>query len=238
MIWTIIGISWYDWRDQEYFNDLSIDKFILSQSIKKNKRILFVPTASWDDENYCNMFEKVYGKKLWCTTDCLLLYKRQYTLEQLVAIANKTDIIYVGWWDTKKMLTKRKQTWFDKIVTYFYVKWGIIAWISAGAMCSFTSWFWDSGDLIKWLDFVKGNFIPHFVKDNSNETITSMKKNKVKSAIGFPDYSLFYKHGNDEKIGIFKPSLDIEVFIKKGTSIIKKSITLDEWFHKATLLFD
>ena len=236
MIWTIIAISWCDWRDKRYFNDLSMDKFIISQSSKKKQRVLFIPTASWDNKDYCNMFEKVYGQKLWCKTDFLLLYKKHYTFEQLLEISNKTDIIYISWWDTKKMLTKRKQTWFDKILTYFYLKWGIISWVSAGAMCSFTGWFWDSGRLIKWLDFIKGNFIPHFLKEKSKGISRIMKKSRVKTAIWFPDYSLFYKHANDQKIGVFNSSLDIILFSKHNKSIKERIITLNQWFHDISLL--
>ena len=43
-------------------NTLAIDKEIIRLTQKKHPRLLFIPTASLDSENYWKQIEKYYGK--------------------------------------------------------------------------------------------------------------------------------------------------------------------------------
>lgn len=67
---TIIAIGGGELRDLETF---LIDEYIVKSTGKKNPKALLIPTASNDAKGYMDTFNKVYGEKLGCITDSLLL---------------------------------------------------------------------------------------------------------------------------------------------------------------------
>lgn len=230
MEWKIIAISWCDWRNNDYAKDLSIDKFIVSQCHKLQKKALFIPTASWDNLDYCNNFRKIY-ESLWCDVNYLLLYSEQYNVEQIKSILDKTDIVYVSWWDTEKMLKKRNDVWLDELLVSFYLKWGILSGVSAWAICRFSWWLSDTWSIIQWLDLIKGNIVPHFFEDQSISISTIMSKSNIDGMLWLPDYSLFFKNWESEQIGVFKPQLNITNFSKNGINITIKTTNLLQWIY-------
>ncbi|SKC81873.1 Type 1 glutamine amidotransferase-like domain-containing protein [Maledivibacter halophilus] len=50
-----------------------IDKKIVEAAKKAKPNVLFIPTASGEPQGYIDSFNNVYGKKLGCKTDVLLL---------------------------------------------------------------------------------------------------------------------------------------------------------------------
>ncbi len=118
---------------------LLIDKEIVRLAGKRKPRVLFIPTASNDAEAYCDTFQKIYGKKLRCQVDFLLLIKEKEKLNKKI-ILNKilsADIIYVGGGNTLKMLNLWKKIGVDKILKKAYKSGIILAGLSAGAICWF-----------------------------------------------------------------------------------------------------
>jgi dipeptidase E len=116
---------------------LAIDKKIVALSNKKHPRLLFIPTASSDSENYVQAIEKVYGKKLGCKVETLLLIKEKPTKQQIEEKIQQAHIIYVGGGNTLKMMKIWRKLGIDQMLRAAYKKGTILTGISAGAICWF-----------------------------------------------------------------------------------------------------
>lgn len=165
---------------------LSIDKRIVELTKKKHSKALFIPTASGDSENYFNVFDNVYGKKLGCKTDVLFLLKEKYTQKELRKKILSSDLIYVGGGNTLKMMKKWRFLGVDQILKEAYEKGIVLSGLSAGGICWFESGHSDSmifHNPTKWkyinvkgLGLLKGIHCPHF----NGETKGRLRKNDFK----------------------------------------------------------
>ncbi|MFA7277658.1 MAG: peptidase E [Candidatus Gracilibacteria bacterium] len=153
---------------------LTIDKRIIELSGKPHPKVLFIPTASSDNEAYCQKFSKYYGEKLGGKVSTLLLYSNPKTISKK-EIENKilnTDIIYVGGGNTLKMMKLWRRLGIDKLLEKAWKRGIVLCGISAGAICWFESGHSDSMSFYnskKWdyvkvrgLGFVKGIMCPHY----------------------------------------------------------------------------
>lgn len=113
-----------------------IDKYIVSLSGKERPKLLFIPTASGDDEKYIKIIEE-YFSKLNCRVTALCLLNNEYTSEELKNIILNTDIIYVGGGDTVFMMNKWKEFYIDKYLKEAYKQNIILSGLSAGSICWF-----------------------------------------------------------------------------------------------------
>lgn len=123
----------------------AIDKEIIKTSGKKNPRLLFLPTASEDSEDYCKQIEIHFGGRLGCDVDHLLL-SISPTHAEMREKVEAADIIYVGGGDTMMMMGKWRENRLDSLLMQSYSNGTILAGLSAGAIC----WFkYGSSDSLK-----------------------------------------------------------------------------------------
>lgn len=151
---------------------LAIDKTIVGLTNKKKPRLLFIPTASSDSENYVKAIEKVYGKKLGCKVDSLLLLRGNPSSKEIKEKILSADIIYVGGGNTLKMMKLWRRLGVDKLLKSAHNKGIILCGISAGAICWFEYGHSDSMSFyhpddwdyirIKGMGLLKGLLCPHF----------------------------------------------------------------------------
>jgi len=144
-------------------NNPLLDKYILTQSIKSNPEVCFLPTASGDSESYISNFYSFF-EKLDCNPSHLSLFNPQTkNLEDFIL---KKDIIYVGGGNTKNLLAIWKDWGLDVILRRAWDQGVILAGISAGSLCWFeegvTDSFGDGLEPIKCLGFLKGSNCPHY----------------------------------------------------------------------------
>ena len=118
---------------------LPIDKKIIKLTGKKNPRVLYIPTAGGDSERWCKIFQEIYGDKLGCKTDLLLLIKNKdnLTRQEIEKKILTADIIYVGGGDTLLMLKTWRKLGVDKLLKMAYERGIVLAGLSAGAICWF-----------------------------------------------------------------------------------------------------
>jgi dipeptidase E len=118
---------------------LPIDKKIVRLAKKKKPKVLFIPTASNDAGEYCATIQKIYGNKLKCQVDFLLLIrnKENLTKKEISKKILSADIIYVGGGNTMKMLRIWRKAGVDKLLKKAYKKNIILAGLSAGTICWF-----------------------------------------------------------------------------------------------------
>lgn len=168
-MWKIVSIWWWEIRDLETF---FIDREIVKLSRKKNPRLLFIPTASSDSEWYYNIINNIYWEKLSCKVDVLYLLKDKPWNQEIENKILNSDIIYVWWWNTLKMMRLFRRLWVDKILYKAFRKWIVLCWVSAWSICFFESWhsnslsYYDKEKTnyinVSWLWFIKWINCPHY----------------------------------------------------------------------------
>ncbi len=185
----IVAIGGGDIRDSE---TLAIDKEIIRLTKKKHPKLLFIPTASSDSEDYYNSVDKYFGKKLGCKTDVLYLFKLFKETPSPKEIRKKifgSDIVYVGGGNTLKMMKLWRRLGVDKILKTAWEKGIVLCGLSAGSICWFESGHSDSMSFYnpkKWkyinvrgLGFVKGIHFPHY----NSETLGIPRKTHFRNMI-------------------------------------------------------
>lgn len=168
---------------------LAIDKAIIRLAQKKRPKLLFIPTASSDNEGYWKHIDKYYGKKLGCETDVLFLIKEAPSPKAIKDKILGADIIYVGGGNTLKMVRLWKRLGVDKLLKTAWQRGIVLCGISAGSICWFESGHSDSMSFYnpkKWkyinvsgLGFIKGIHCPHY----NSETLGVPRKNHFRSMI-------------------------------------------------------
>lgn len=164
-----------------------IDEEIIKLTGKKNPRLLFIPTASSDSENYYKVVKKYFGEILGCQTDVLCLIDGDLTKKEIEDKIFNSDIVYVGGGDTLKMMRVWRKLGVDKILLKAHQKGIVMSGLSAGAICWFSFGNSDSrkfdnpeADLIEvqGIGLVKALFCPHYdvEKDRKPELKKMMKK--------------------------------------------------------------
>lgn len=172
------------------YETYEIDKEIVSLSGKENPNVLFIGTASSDDDSYFEIISKVFSR-LNCNVSNLALTKKTYTIEELRQILEQTDIVYVGGGNTKQLLYTWRQIGFDKLLDEFSEKGLILSGLSAGSLCWFSYCNSDSlkfeegsNELTKLdgLEFINAANCPHYNKeDGRKQGLKEMMK-------GIPEY--------------------------------------------------
>lgn len=182
----IVAIGGGEIRDSE---TLAIDKEIIRLTQKKYPKLLFIPTASSDSEDYYKGVDDYFGNKLGCKTDVLYLLRETPSPKEIRNKILDSDIIYVGGGNTLKMMRLWRRLGVDKILKTAWQKGIVLCGLSAGSICWFDSGHSDSMSFYnpkKWkyikvsgLGFVKGIHCPHY----DNETLGVPRKTHFSNMI-------------------------------------------------------
>lgn len=114
-----------------------------------NPNVLFIGTASRDDEGYIDVITKEFNS-LKCEVKTLCLCSQKYDDKEIDSILSWADIIYVGGGDTIFMMQKWKQYGVDVKLKNIYEKdSAVLTGISAGAICWFNCGHSDSASFHK-----------------------------------------------------------------------------------------
>lgn len=121
-----------------------INRYMISLSKKVHPNVLFIGTASQDDEGYAERFKNAF-QNIGCSVKTLALVKRNYLETDVEELLFWADIIYVGGGDTVSMMKIWKTISFDKKLKEIYRKdHAVLGGISAGAICWFSGGHSDS----------------------------------------------------------------------------------------------
>lgn len=187
---TIVAIGGGDLRLAE---TMAIDKYIVELSGIPNPKLLFIPTASGDSQEYIEDVKKVYGKQLGCEVDTLLLIDNDITEYEIQKKILSSNIIYVGGGDTVKMMDIWRNKKIDKYLKKAYENNIILSGISAGSICWFTKghvdsnlntnpygW-WDYTQAIG-IDLIPAIHCPHY-NEKGHEVFDEIMKTEKLSGI-------------------------------------------------------
>ena len=151
---------------------LNIDEQIVKQTAKRSPTLLFIPTASEDNADYCAAIERLYGEHFGCKVKHLLLYRNRPVASMIAKLIKQADIIYVGGGNTLRMMKLWRKLGIDKELDRARKRGAVLCGLSAGAICWFQKGnsdsrkFSDESDKtliqVKALNYVKLLLCPHY----------------------------------------------------------------------------
>jgi dipeptidase E len=151
---------------------LSIDQVIVKEAKKKSPKVLFIPTASEDNAEYCEAFRYQYETRLGCSVQALLLYRNRPSIRKIQMLIAESDIIYVGGGNTLRMMNLWRQLGVDKALDKARKRGAILCGLSAGSIC--------------W--FRQGNSDSRKFKDKSNKTLIKVTGLNYADVLMCPHY--------------------------------------------------
>ena len=162
----IIGVGGGRYSDREV---MPIFEKIVEICGKQNPKVLFVPTAGFDDmdgdEDIFALFEE-----LGASVSPLLLTDKSLTYDAIEEIILSSDIVYAGGGNLKFLMDTWKKTGADKAFKKAYEKGVILSGYSSGSMCWFAEGYDDCGEnhefmFIECLGLLPYCNCPHYESD-------------------------------------------------------------------------
>jgi peptidase E len=144
-----------------------LDKWLLSLARRSRPRVLFIPTASGDAENYIRRFYRAFGRYP-CRPAHLQLFERKVV--DLRKDVLSQDLVYVGGGNTANLLAIWKVHGLDRALREAWHEGVVLCGVSAGAICWFEAGVTDSfGQPLQALEgglaLLPGSFCPHYDGD-------------------------------------------------------------------------
>lgn len=197
----------------------SLSREIISFSGQQHPLILFIPTASSDDEAYIRAFQNHFGHKLGCRIEVLRLISEKPKPIDIKRMVLKADVIYVGGGNTLLMINRWKKLGLDRLLTVAKEKGKVLCGTSAGAICWFRQGNSDSrkflnpkAKLIKvtGLGFINALACPHYdVEKNRKPELKNMMKNTPGVALAMENCSALQIMGDQFRVLKSKPNAKI-----------------------------
>lgn len=149
----------------------AIDRYICELSGARTPRVLFIPTASGDAAGYCRNVEALYGRRLGCRVEHLLLLGERPDLDKVRELIGWADVLYVGGGNTALLLDTWRRLGVDAEIKGAALNGAVLSGLSAGALCWYQFGLSDvdrfSGDedwryrCLPALGWLPGLFCPH-----------------------------------------------------------------------------
>jgi dipeptidase E len=140
-----------------------LDDYVLSLSLAREPRILFLPTASGDTTAQINAFYARYGGRQ-CVPAHVSLFRLGELDRPLEEIVLRQDIVYVSGGSMRNLLAIWKAHGLDELLTRAWQSGIVLAGLSAGAMCWFEGGITCSSgapEAIDGLGLLKGSLTVH-----------------------------------------------------------------------------
>lgn len=113
----------------------AIDEAILAATGAEDPRVLFVPTASGDADEYVAKFETYYGEVLDCEVEVARVAGASE--DAIGEKVDRADAVYVGGGDTGYMLDTWRTRGIDDLLRDAWAEGTVMSGLSAGALCWF-----------------------------------------------------------------------------------------------------
>lgn len=198
----IIALGGGGFSDQP--DNLLLDEYILLQTNRAKPKVLFLPTAGGDHEDYISKFYRSY-KKFNCFPAHLSLSKKPIPFRKLEQMILNQDMIFVGGGSPRFLMQVWRKAGLDRIMKKAWKQGIILSGMSAGAICWFEDGFKNPKDDI-WrrvgcLGFLEGSFCPHY--DKRGELRKAYRKmissGEIDSGYGVQDGVALHYHGTELK---------------------------------------
>lgn len=181
---------------------------IVSLCGKKNPKVVFLPTAGFDDINGDEPIEAMF-RRLGCEYSILLLTDEALGEEKIKAEILGADIIYAGGGNLKFLMDTWKKTKADVFLKEAFGNGTVLSGYSSGSMCWFGRGYDDCGengafmfvDCIGLLPFCN---CPHYEGGNWPSFTEAVKEQSLSgvacengAALIYDDGEFYTMHGND-----------------------------------------
>jgi dipeptidase E len=123
-----------------------IDRHICESVAPASPNALFIPTASGDAEGYCDSFDDLYRNSLGCETMHLTLHDEEIQRGEIREDLMWADLLYVGGGSLPLLMCRWRELELEPLLYESYCSGTVVAGLSAGAMCWFTSGLTDASD--------------------------------------------------------------------------------------------
>jgi dipeptidase E len=232
-----------------------IDRAIVKASGREAPRLLFLPTASGDDEDYCAAIERQFGQRLGCSVEHLLLLRERPTSDAALARRfARADIIYVGGGNTLRMMKLWRRLGVDTLLERAAARGTVCAGLSAGAICWFRHGNSDSrkfskpGDRslirVRGLGWVDALLCPHYDSERHRQAaLRSQMKVTPGVALALEDNTAIEIRGAHYRIHASQPQQQAWRVRRAATRIVREPLlpsrrwgTLEELIDPAALL--
>jgi dipeptidase E len=195
---------------------LAIDREIVRLTQRRRPRALFIPTASSDNPDYCRAFCLIYGERLGCQCDELLLLRDMPAHAALARRIREADLIYVGGGNTLKMMRRWRRLGVDRLLAQARKRGTVLSGVSAGANCWFA---YGSSDSMKFyrpddwkfirvrgLGFLPATCCPHYHRESREASFAEMIGNRGGVGIALDDHTALVVVGDQYRVLVSKPT--------------------------------
>jgi dipeptidase E len=175
---------------------LPIHREILRLTGRAAPRVLFLPTASKDNEKYCKAFSRVY-RRLGARTDLLLAVRGTPSRAEVKRKIRWADAVFVGGGNTLMMMRRWKFLGIDRELLRAYRRGVVLAGASAGSICWFESGHSDSMRgyghdpweyiQVTGLGLIKGFHCPHYHHEDREKEFRRMVRQRGGRGIAMDD---------------------------------------------------
>ncbi|AZB43433.1 peptidase E [Bacillus sp. FJAT-42376] len=185
------------------------DHFFINQRLaeltgKDNPVVLFIPSAASDDEVYIKEFLGVFEQRLGCQVSVLrTAFFHSYS--EVTEAFQAADLIYLGGGNYVNMIEASKQWKIDGLFIDALQSGKLIAGISAGAICWFSSglrsdYEGDGYAESEGWSILNAVFCPHFNQPDRAEAFASLMEQTNRKGIAIEDDCALYINGNTYEI--------------------------------------
>jgi dipeptidase E len=213
-----------------------IDEKVRSLSWKETPHVLFLATASHDEESYVEAVKRAYGA-LGCEVEALYLWNAEPSPNELKTALAWADILYIGGGNTKELLERLKITGFDKLlIEALDAREDLtIAGLSAGASmwcdysyadCDILSGVSNQMVFLKCLGYLPVVFNPHAQDEMRSGFLSALKGISFKKAYSLEnDTALVIRNKKlSEFVRAYPNRNGWEIFSTKNESLRKISL--------------
>jgi dipeptidase E len=179
-----------------------IDQSIVQQVKRKKPKVLFIPTASEDNADYCDAFRHQYETRLGCSVEELLLYRDRPSSRKIQMLIAQSDIIYVGGGNTLRMMKLWRALGVDKALDKARKREAVLCGLSAGAIC--------------W--FRQGNSDSRKFKDGKNKTLIKVTGLNYADVLMCPHYDV-EKHRQPSLKAMMKKTQGVAIGLENNAAL-------------------
>ena len=177
----------------------SVAEKIIEYSGKRNPKVLFLPTAGFDDMNGDEPIRDTF-LSLGCTFEPLLLTDETLTPEAIEQAILESDVVYAGGGNLQFLMDTWTRTGACDALREAYDRGIVLSGFSSGAMCWFAGGYDDCGPehsfiFLPCLGLLPHIYCPHFISEVWQQFGTRIRETQ-ESGIGVEDgAALVYRDG-------------------------------------------
>lgn len=218
---------------------------------RETVRVLFIPTASKDEEGYCHGIYNLFEVRLGCKVDYLRLVKEKPSSAEVMDKIDWADVIYVGGGDTRMMMKVWQENGLRLLLNHAHLRGAVMTGMSAGSICWFKGGVSDSEKYVSpnsWspievqgLGFLNFFHCPHYHSVASEEWRLSFVPNWVRAetpTIALDDNCAFEVVGSTYRVLSSQPGRKAYLCYRSANgSYGEKPISEEEEFRPLHTLY-